>query len=637
VTKLLDNIELPSGLRSCSLSELEQISSELREELIDCMSSSSGHFASSLGVTELTVALHHSLETPHDRVIFDVGHQGYIHKMLTGRRERLHTIRQKGGLSGFLKRNESEFDAFGAGHAGTSISAGVGMAAALARTNPERFVVPVIGDGSITSGMAFEALNHAGSLGLKNLIVIVNDNEMSISPNVGAMSWLFSKAVTSKTSTSARSLFKDLYKKGYVPEIVYRAIDRAEEAAQGFFAGPAMLFESFGFRYIGPVDGHNIGDMITALEHAKQQDVPVVIHAYTEKGKGYKPAEADPIKWHAVKPFDKERGEFLSGPPKKTPPTYTEVFADALIEQARADQSVVGITAAMATGTGLNKLEAELPEQFFDVAICEQHAVTFAAGLACEGYKPVCAIYSTFLQRAYDQVLHDVCIQNLPVIFAMDRAGVVGNDGETHQGAFDVSYLRSMPNMTIMAPRDENSLRHMLHTSLQHDGPIALRYPRGNGEGVALDSTLQTIPIGRSEVLQRGEEVLFLCLGPTVSTASRAAEQLLQDCGVSSTVVDARFAKPLDEEMLAREVPAHRLVCTLEDHTIVGGFGSAVLESVERLGLKREGKIFRFGIQDNFVPHASQEEQREMNGFDARGIVRFLTEQLDIKKVVAFR
>jgi 1-deoxy-D-xylulose-5-phosphate synthase len=636
VTKLIDSIALPDDLRSCSTEELKTVADELREELIDCMSTSSGHFASSLGATEITVALHHAFNTPNDRIILDVGHQGYIHKMITGRRSRLSSIRQKDGLSGFLKRNESEYDSFGAGHAGTSISAGVGMAIALQKTHPERFVIPVIGDGSLTSGMAFEALNHAGSIGLSNLIVIVNDNEMSISPNVGALSWLFSKAVTSKTSTNARSRFKNLYRKGYVPEIVYKAIDRAEEAAQGFFAGPAMLFESFGFRYIGPVDGHDMGALITALENAKQQDVPVLIHAYTEKGKGYKPAEVDPIKWHAVKPFDKERGEFLSEPTKKKPPTYTEIFADTLVEHAKEDLKVVGITAAMPTGTGLNKLETEMPEQCFDVGICEQHAVTLAAGMACEGYKPVCTIYSTFLQRAYDQIVHDVCIQNLPVVFALDRAGVVGNDGETHQGAFDVAYLRSLPNMTIMAPRDENMLRHMLHSAIHHDGPVAVRYPRGNGQGVLLDAHYEKIPIGRSETLQNGDDVLFLCLGPTVSTAQQVATLLERELGVSSTVVDARFAKPLDEEMLVRQIPRHKMICTIEDHTIVGGFGSAVLESVERLGIKRQQKIFRFGIQDAFVPHASQGEQQAMNGYDVDSIYTFVAEQHANRKVVAF-
>lgn len=637
MTKLIDTINLPGDLRALNVDELSRVAEEIRDELIDCMSGLSGHFASSLGATEITVALHHCFNTPEDRLVFDVGHQGYIHKMLTGRREALPTIRKKDGISGYLRRDESEFDAFGGGHAGTSISAGVGMAAALMKTDPDRFVVPVIGDGSLTAGMAFEALNHAGSLGLKNLIVILNDNDMSISPNVGALSWLFSKAVTGRTPTKARSSFKDLYRRGYVPEFVYKAIDRAEEAAQSFFAGPAMLFESFGFRYIGPVDGHNLTDLLTAINNAKEQDVPVLIHAVTDKGKGYQPAEEDPLTWHAVKPFDRKRGTFLPSKSQETPRkrrSYTSCFAEALVDHAREDSKIVGITAAMPTGTGLSELHEALPDQFYDVGICEQHAVTLAAGMACEGFKPVVAIYSTFLQRAFDQVVHDVCIQNLPVVFALDRAGVVGNDGETHQGAFDIAYLRSLPNMTVMIPRNENELRHMFHSALQIEGPVAIRYPRGEGIGVEIENNYHTITSGSSEELRSGEDLAFVCVGPPVYTALEVAETLSDKFGLNATVIDGRFAKPIDQSLLTR-LAACNIICTIEDHAIQGGFGSALLEELSQRQSAAARKIYRFGIQDEFVPHASQAEQQVMNGYDAASIVQFLERRILPRKIAA--
>jgi 1-deoxy-D-xylulose-5-phosphate synthase len=650
-SRLLDTLELPHQLRSLSIGELEQLAAELRDELIDTVSASGGHFASSLGATEITVALHHVFNTPHDRLIWDVGHQAYIHKMLTGRREQMASIRTKNGVSGFLKRSESPFDAFGAGHAGTSISAAVGMrigldrsakhgggaAAAAPESAPaeaavgagesERFVVPVIGDGSLTSGMVFEALNHAGDLGLKRFIVVLNDNEMSISPNVGALSWLFSRAVTGATGSRARTKVKELYRRGYVPEVLYRALDRAEEATQGFFSSPAMLFEAFGFRYIGPIDGHSMPDLVQALRNATLQDIPVIVHCHTTKGKGYEPAEEDPIVWHGVTPFDRSKGEFKSpaSPPPKKVPSYTAVFAETLTELARADSKIVAITAAMLSGTGLDKMALELPEQVFDVGICEQHAVTYAAGLACEGLRPVAAIYSTFLQRAYDQVIHDVCIQRLPVVFAIDRGGVVGNDGETHQGVFDIAYLRTVPEITIMSPKDENELRHMLFTATRSDsgcpGAVALRYPRGNGVGVPLDPTLCEVPIGVGEVLRRGTQVAFICFGPIVQTALKAAAVLEAEDGVSCTVINARFAKPLDRALLHAEVPRHDLVCTVEDHAIDGGFGSAVLECINDDQIAVRHPVVRLGVQDNFVPHATQAEQHQLNGYDVAGLV----------------
>ncbi len=633
MSKLIDTITSPSDLKNLSIDKLKIISDELREELIDCVSSSGGHFASSLGATEITVALHHVFDTPHDKLIWDVGHQAYIHKMLTGRRERMNAIRRKDGISGFLKREESEYDAFGAGHAGTSISAAVGMSVAMQLQNKNNYVVAIIGDGSITAGMALEALNNAGALELKNLIVVLNDNDMSISENVGAMSWLFSRAVTSKASTMARSGFKSLYKKGYVPELVYKAIDRAEEMTQGFFSTPAMLFESFGMRYIGPVDGHNLEDLVTSLNNAKQQDVPVLLHCRTKKGKGYEPAEIDPIKWHGVNPFDRTKGEFNStANTKKVPPTYTNVFADTVVEICNQNDKVVAITAAMPSGTGLDKLKKSKPQSFFDVGICEQHAVTFAAGLACEGIIPICAIYSTFLQRAYDQIIHDVCIQNLPVIFAIDRGGAVGNDGETHQGAFDIAFLRTIPNLTIMSPKDENELKDMLHTAVAHKGPTAIRFPRGNAFGVELKKQPTLLPIGKSEILQRGKDILFIGFGPVVHHAIQAANELLAKHKITSTIINARFSKPLDVEMFASEIPKYSIVCTLEDHALNAGFGSALLEIVNDNAILTKSNIQRFGMSDIFTPHASQNEQYAMHAYDHLSIVLHLESMLDLRK-----
>lgn len=639
MSRFIEKLNLPEDLKALTPAQLEQVCCELRDELINTVSSSGGHFASSLGATEISVALHYVFNTPHDRLVWDVGHQGYIHKMLTGRRAKMHTIRQAGGVCGFLTRQESEYDCFGAGHAGTSISAALGMCAGLAKTDPTRKVVAIIGDGSITSGMAFEALNHAGSLG-HNLIVVLNDNEMSISPNVGALSWLFSKTITSRYSTKARATFKELYQKGYVPNFVYHTLDRAEEATQGFlasptkfFSSPAMLFESFGFRYIGPVDGHNINEVIGSLERAKQQDVPVLLHCYTTKGKGYEPAEEDPVKWHGVTPFVPTEAKFISFPTPKKLPSYTQVFAQALSELAQVNPKIVGITAAMASGTGLDKFEAAHPDKFYDVAICEQHAVTFAAGLACEGYRPVCAIYSTFLQRAYDQVVHDVCIQNLPVVFAMDRGGVVGNDGHTHQGVFDISYLRCIPNMVIAAPKDENELRHMLYTGIEHSGPFALRYPRGNAVGVEIDSEFKVLPIGKAEILVEGSDALIIGLGPMVHELADLARALMKESGISITVINARYAKPLDCELLCSELPKYPIICTVEDHAISGGFGSAILELVNDFAIKLQTPIKRFGVSDNFVAHASQSEQHKAQGYDIQAISKFICDKLTPKVV----
>lgn len=624
-SKLLDQIPLPQGLRQLGTEELSQAARELREELISTVAESGGHFASSLGATEITVALHHCFDTPHDRLVWDVGHQAYIHKMLTGRRDALKNIRKKDGISGFLKREESEFDSFGAGHAGTSISAAVGMSTVFQTEKPNNYVVAVIGDGSIASGMALEALNNAGGLGLKNFIVVLNDNEMSISPNVGALSWLFSHAVTSRTSNLLRERFKSLYKKGFVPEVVYKAVDRVEELTQGFFASASMLFEAFGFRYIGPVDGHNVGEIVTAIEHAKTQDVPVLIHTYTTKGKGYEPAEQDPITWHGVVPFDVQRGKFISAPAAKKAPSFTAVFAQAVSDLADRNPKLVAITAGMATGTGLDKFQEKHPTKFYDVGICEQHAVTFAAGMACEGYQPVCAIYSTFLQRAFDQVVHDVCVQNLPVVFAMDRAGVVGNDGETHQGVFDIAYLRAIPNITVMSPKDESELRDMLYTATQIDGPSALRYPRGNGVGVELSSSFKLLEVGKAELLKSGKDVLLIALGPLCYRALSVAESLAK-LGISASVVNARFVKPLDTELLHALISEHELAVILEDHALCGGFGSAILESINDAGVQARRPLLRFGVSDEFVVHASQDEQHQAHGYDMNSVLARIVE-----------
>jgi 1-deoxy-D-xylulose-5-phosphate synthase len=500
------------------------------------------------------------------------------------------------------------------------------MALALEKEAPERSVVAVLGDGAMTCGMSFEALNHAGDVRPSNLIIVLNDNEMSISPNVGAISRLFSMAVTSHVPTRARFKLKSLYKRGYIPELLYKIFDRAEEVTQGFISGPSMLFESLGIRYIGPVDGHNIKDLVRAFNQAKKQDVPVLIHAVTTKGKGYKPAEVNPTVWHGVNPFCKEKGEFIKLASKQTPiPSYTSVFSDTLIKIAHSMPEVVAITAAMPSGTGLDRFQREFPDRFYDVGICESHGVTFAAGLACEGKRPVCAIYSTFLQRAYDQILHDVCIQKLPVVFAIDRAGVVGDDGETHQGVFDISFLRSIPNMTIMAPKDENELQHMLFSAIKLAAPVAIRYPRGQARGVAMDSCPHQIPIGKGEVLRNGSDVLLIGLGNMVQYAEIAAD-LLANEGLSCGVINARFAKPLDEKLFISHLPRYKMVCTIEDQMLAGGFGSALVEFAADHAISLKMPIKRFGIGDHFVAHATQQEQHKMNHYDPSAIVHFILE-----------
>ncbi|MCC6221614.1 MAG: 1-deoxy-D-xylulose-5-phosphate synthase [Deltaproteobacteria bacterium] len=626
-TPILDRINQTSNLHSLSNRELHDLVSELRYELISSVSQTGGHFASSLGVVELTVAIHAIFNTPEDRVIWDVGHQAYVHKMLTGRREQMSSVRQLGGISGFPRRNESHYDAFGVGHAGTSISAATGMLEASSRVYPghkARRVVAIIGDGAMTAGMAFEALNHSGQLNRK-LIVILNDNEMSIAPNVGALSLAFSKTLTSKFSTTARRHFKSLVDKGLIPQIFYTALDRAEEAAQGFFSAPSMLFESFGYRYLGPIDGNNLEAALDALKRAIEQDGPVLIHALTVKGKGYEPAENDPVKFHGVGPFDVNGGT-IKNSPTKVPPTYTEIFGQALVEIAQADSRVVGVTAAMPDGTGLDLLAKTIPDRFFDVGIAEQHAVTFCAGLACEGMKPICAIYSSFLQRAYDQLIHDVCLQSLPVVFAIDRGGLVGADGATHHGAFDLSFLRCIPNLVLMAPKDEVELRDMLYTAYRRqDGPTALRYPRGYALDLDLSRPMQEIPIGRAELLHSEGAVsggtLLIGIGQTVYPCIRAAETLHSQYGIKCSVINARFIKPLDQDLLCNFIDRHSLIVTVEDNAIQGGFGSAVVELMSDTGLSKKRNVVRLGIEDSFIEHGTQAELYKLCGYDTAGII----------------
>jgi 1-deoxy-D-xylulose-5-phosphate synthase len=643
LTPILDSLKSTKDLKSLSIPELESLCAELRSDLIHRVNQTGGHFASSLGVTELTVALHYFFNTPEDKIVWDVGHQAYVHKILTGRREEMLKVRTYGGISGFPKRSESKYDTFGVAHAGTSISAALGMAEAFHLKNSNQKAVAVIGDGAMTAGMAFEALNHSGQI-YKNLIVVLNDNEMSIAPNVGAISLAFSRAITTKLSTSARRHFKNLTEKGLIPKTLYRALDKAEEATQGFFSTPAMLFSSFGFRYIGPIDGHNIPQLIDAFSRAKDQDGPVLIHALTTKGKGYSPAEEDPVGFHAISAnqLDIDIAK-INTPNKKTNKTYTQIFGETLLEICTKNKNVIGITAAMPDGTGLSYIAKNLPDQFYDVGIAEQHAVTFAAGLACEGIRPVCAIYSTFLQRAYDQVVHDVCIQNIPVIFVLDRAGLVGSDGPTHHGVFDLSYLRSLPNMTIMSPANEIELNLMTHFSIDHlSGPIALRYPRGTISGVTENKSINPIELGKGEIVESdpSAQVALLAVGPLVQSCIEA-KKILNSLDVQCTIVNMRFIKPLDQELLSKIATTHEYLFTLEDNSILGGFGSAVLEKLNELDYLSLTNLTLLGIPDHFIEHGTQSELYNEIGLDPSGIAnsvisRIAKDQALVRNVSGF-
>ncbi len=614
---VLDRARTPEELRKLPESDLRRLADELRQETIDAVSVTGGHLGAGLGVIELTVALHYVFDTPRDRLIWDVGHQAYPHKILTGRRDRIRTLRQAGGLSGFTKRAESEYDPFGAAHSSTSISAGLGMAVARDLSGGKNNVIAVIGDGAMSAGMAYEALNNAGHLHSR-MIVILNDNDMSIAPPTGAMSAYLARLVSGNTYRSMREAGKQLA--ALLPKTLYEKARRTEEFARGFFTGGTM-FEELGLYYVGPIDGHNLDHLLPVLRNVRdKQQGPVLLHVVTKKGKGYPPAEASADKYHGVNTFDVVTG--AQAKPKANAPSYTRVFAESLIKEAQRDDKVVAVTAAMPSGTGLDLFGQTFPKRTFDVGIAEQHAVTFAAGLATEGYKPFCAIYSTFLQRGYDQLVHDVAIQNLPVRFAIDRAGLVGADGPTHAGSFDVAYLGCLPNMTIMAAADEAELVHMVATAAAHDsGPIALRYPRGDGVGVEIPERGEVLPIGKGRVLRRGSQIALLSLGTRLAEALRAAEDLAAR-GLSTTVADARFAKPIDADLVRDLAANHDVLITIEEGSI-GGFGAQVMQlltddgALDRGGLRLRAMI----LPDAYLDQDKPERMYAQAGLDARGIV----------------
>lgn len=595
MTKYLDKINSPADLKNLDRSELKVLADELRKFVVNTVSSTGGHLAPNLGVVELTIALHYVFDTPKDKIVWDVGHQAYIHKILTGRKDRFDTLRQFGGISGFPRIDESEFDTFGVGHASTAISAALGMAAARDLKGEDSKVIAVVGDGALTGGIAFEGLNNAGG-SKKDFIVILNDNNMSISPNVGALSRYLNQVITNPLYNKIK---KEIwYLTGKLPRVSKRVrelVHRIEESVKGFLV-PGMLFERLGFRYFGPIDGHHINKLLRVFDEIKKLNGPILVHLITTKGKGYKFAEENATKFHGLGSFCPETGVSKS----KNAPTYTEVFGRSLVEIADKDDRVVGITAAMADGTGLVHLSKKYPERFFDVGIAEQHAVTFAAGLALNGYKPVVAIYSTFLQRAFDQVVHDVALQNIPMVFALDRGGLVGEDGPTHHGILDLSYLRIVPNMVIMAPKDENELRNMLYTAIRYEnGPIALRYPRGVGLGIELSTEYETIPIGKAEIVREGHDVAVLAVGDMVSRANELAK-IMEEKDISLHVVNARFVKPLDQELIDRVFEKFNLVITLENNSIIGGLGGAVSELYAEAKIKN-ALFHRMGVPDRFI------------------------------------
>ncbi|WP_018691047.1 1-deoxy-D-xylulose-5-phosphate synthase [Algicola sagamiensis] len=602
---LLQQLDTPDLLRKLPQHKLPEICHELRDYLLNSVSRSSGHFASGLGTVELTVALHYVYETPFDRLVWDVGHQAYPHKVLTGRRDQLATIRQKDGLHPFPYRGESEYDTFSVGHSSTSISAALAMAVAAEREEKNRRVVAVIGDGAMTAGMAFEALNHAGDI-KSDMLVVLNDNEMSISENVGALNSHFARILSGSFYASFREGSKKLLS-GMPP--IKELASRAEEHIKGMVV-PGTIFEEFGFNYIGPIDGHDVDGLVDTLRNMRELKGPQILHVVTKKGKGYEPAEQDPIGYHAVPKFNPQE---VSLPKKSAPsPTYSKIFGDWLCDMAAQDPKLVAITPAMREGSGMVRFSKEYPEQYFDAAIAEQHAVTLGAGFACEGYNPVVAIYSTFLQRAYDQLIHDVALQNLPVLFAVDRAGIVGADGETHQGTFDLPFLRCIPNLVIMAPADENECRQMLFTGHRLQQPSVVRYPRGTGPGVVIETEMSSLEIGKARKIQKGKEIAILNFGIFLSEAETVAEQL------NATVVDMRFVKPLDEEMLALLVAEHTLLVTLEDGVINGGAGSGVNEWVLRN--KSPVSVLNLGYPDEFIKHGTQPEMYAQYGMTVEGI-----------------
>jgi 1-deoxy-D-xylulose-5-phosphate synthase len=610
----LERINSPADLKGLDRSNLPHVAQEIRELIIRTVAKTGGHLASNLGSVELTLALHYVFNSPEDKILWDVGHQAYPHKILTGRRDRFETLRQESGISGFTRRDESPHDPFGAAHASTAISAALGMAEAREQHEKKFHVVAVVGDGALTAGLAWEGLNQVGHL-KRDLLVILNDNTMSISPNVGAVSAYLNRVLVGRLAVRVRRETQKLLE--YVPRVGSRMAElarRVEEMAKGLVT-PGVLFEELGFTYVGPIDGHNLEHLLTTLGNVARLQGPVLMHVVTVKGKGYAPAEGDAVKWHGAAPFEVETGEFKK---KAAPMTYTEAFAQAMIKLADEDPRIVGITAAMAEGTGLAKFKQAYPTRCYDVGIAEQHAVVFAAGLATQGLRPVAAIYSTFLQRAYDQVIHDVCLQNLPVTFAVDRAGIVGDDGPTHQGLYDLAFLRAVPNMVILAPKDENDVQHCLKTALSHAGPVAIRYPRGAGFGVPIEQEARAYPLGTAELLRHGDEVVLLALGSMVRPALEAAERLAAR-GISAAVVNARFVKPLDRALIPELARKTGRLITIEEHALMGGFGSAVLELFEELDLTRV-QVKRLGIPDLLVEQGTQASMRARFGLSAEGI-----------------
>ena len=609
---LLDTINVTSKLRTLERKMLPQLADELRQFLVESVSKTGGHLSSNLGTVELTIALHYVFNTPYDRLVWDVGHQTYAHKILTGRRGGMSKLRMQGGVAGFPRRDESEYDAFGTAHSSTSISAALGMAVAAQRAGEDRCVVAIIGDGAMSAGMAFEALNNAGAMNT-NLLVILNDNDMSISRPVGALNNYLARLMSGQFYATARRAGEKML--GVVPPMLELA-KRAEEHVKGMVT-PSTLFEEFGFNYIGPIDGHDLDILVPTLNNIKHLDGPQFLHIVTRKGAGYKAAEEDPILYHGVTKFNPDAGIIPKAAGK---PPYTQIFGDWLCDMAALDQRLIGITPAMREGSGLVRFSQEYPERYFDVGIAEQHAVTFAAGLACDGMKPVVAIYSTFLQRAYDQLIHDVAIQNLPVVFAIDRAGLVGADGPTHAGSFDLTYLRCIPNITVMVPADEDECRQMLYTAFQMDTPTAIRYPRGAGTGVVPEKQMHILPVGRGEIRRNGEKIALLAFGSMLKPCLEAAEEL------NATVVNMRYVKPLDDDLVATLAAAHELLVTVEENTIMGGAGSAVLESLAIHGLPIS--LLQLGLPDSFIDQGDSSQMLADCGLDKTGIVRSVRSRL---------
>jgi 1-deoxy-D-xylulose-5-phosphate synthase len=614
----LDKINSPADLKQIPRSDLPHLAAEIRKTIVKVVSKNGGHLASSLGSVELAIAIHYVFNAPDDKIIWDVGHQAYAHKLLTGRKDRFHTLRQHKGISGFTSMSESPYDAFSTGHSGTSISAGLGIACAKHLKNETNKVIAVIGDGSMTSGLAYEGFNQAGDTHKdKDIIVILNDNDMSIARNVGALSSFLSRTFSAKRIQELRKEVGEFLKS--LPKIgddIYQLVKRTEETFMTFIT-PGMLFEALNFEYFGPINGHKLNHLIDIMNNIKYLNEPVLLHVTTKKGKGYKPAEENPIYFHGVGSFEVKTGN--SNTKKNSIPTYTEVFGETMVKLAKDDEKIIAVTAAMPEGTGLIEFSKSYPDRFFDVGIAEQHGVTFAAGMATEGFKPVVAIYSTFLQRAYDQILHDVCIEALPVVFAIDRGGIVGEDGLTHNGIFDLSYLRSLPNMVVMAPKDENELCRMIVTALAHDGPIAIRYPRGTGTGVKIKRKIHPILIGKGEILNNGKDILILAIGSSVYEAL-SAQSMLMEQDIAATVVNCRFVKPLDADLitsLAKKIPR---IITVEENVCQGGFGSAILECLGDKGITNFS-VKRIGIPDTFVEHGPQDFLRSKYGIDAPAIV----------------